>query len=59
MMGMQWGGYQYPWGSAHVLAPLILGVVLLIAFFIWESKLAKNRTYTDGCKPRRWRDTAL
>lgn len=41
MLGMQWGGYQYPWKSAHVLAPLILGVVLLIAFCVWESYGAK------------------
>jgi hypothetical protein len=27
---------QYPWSSAHVLAPLILGVVFLIAFAFWE-----------------------
>ncbi|KAI5809403.1 fungal trichothecene efflux pump [Pyronema omphalodes] len=37
MAGMQWGGYQYPWKSAHVLAPLILGGVLLVAFYLWES----------------------
>ncbi|KAL4917764.1 fungal trichothecene efflux pump-domain-containing protein [Aspergillus aurantiobrunneus] len=36
MAGMQWGGYQYDWGSAHVLVPLILGVVLLICFGFWE-----------------------
>ncbi|GES63147.1 MFS drug efflux pump [Aspergillus terreus] len=36
MAGMQWGGYQYPWSSAHVLAPLILGVAFLIAFAFWE-----------------------
>ncbi|KAL2354515.1 fungal trichothecene efflux pump-domain-containing protein [Cryomyces antarcticus] len=41
MMGMQWGGYQYPWSSAHVLAPLILGVVLLVAFGVWETHGAK------------------
>ncbi|KAI7439056.1 MFS multidrug transporter-like protein, partial [Hortaea werneckii] len=29
MAGMQWGGYQYSWGSAHVLAPLILGAAML------------------------------
>ncbi|KAK5071383.1 hypothetical protein LTR16_009269, partial [Cryomyces antarcticus] len=40
-MGMQWGGYQYPWSSAHVLAPLILGVVLLVAFGVWETHGAK------------------
>jgi hypothetical protein len=27
---------QYPWGSAHNLAPLILGIVFIIAFFVWE-----------------------
>lgn len=42
MMGMQWGGYQYPWSSAHVLAPLILGVVLLVAFVLWEAYGAKH-----------------
>ncbi|KAF1991603.1 MFS multidrug transporter-like protein [Aulographum hederae CBS 113979] len=36
MMALQWGGYQYDWDSAHVLAPLILGVALIIAFFCWE-----------------------
>jgi hypothetical protein len=41
MMGMQWGGYQYPWSSAHVLVPLILGVVLLVAFCV-QQKYAKH-----------------
>lgn len=39
--GMQWGGYQYPWGSVHVLVPLLLGVVLLIAFIVWEGWFAQ------------------
>lgn len=42
MMGMQWGGYQYKWGSAHVLVPLILGAVLLVAFVFWEVYGAKH-----------------
>ncbi|KAF2772653.1 MFS multidrug transporter-like protein [Teratosphaeria nubilosa] len=37
MAGMQWGGYQYSWGSAHVLVPLVLGVAILVAFFLWEA----------------------
>ncbi|KAI4847116.1 MFS general substrate transporter [Aureobasidium sp. EXF-8845] len=41
MAGLQWGGYQYKWSSAHVLAPLILGAVLLIAFCFWEAYGAK------------------
>jgi MFS family permease len=36
LAGLQWGGYQYPWSSAHVLAPLIIGFFLLfVAFPIW------------------------
>jgi len=42
MMGMQWGGYQYPWSSAHVLAPLILGAVMIVAFVFWEAYGAKH-----------------
>ena len=41
MMGLQWGARQYPWSSKHVLVPFILGIVLIIAFFIWELKIAK------------------
>ncbi|KAB8075682.1 fungal trichothecene efflux pump [Aspergillus leporis] len=36
MAGMQWGGYQYAWSSAHVLVPLILGFAFLVIFAIWE-----------------------
>lgn len=38
LAGLQWGGYQYPWKSAHVLAPLILGFFMLfVAFPVWVS----------------------
>ncbi|KAI0174462.1 fungal trichothecene efflux pump [Pestalotiopsis sp. NC0098] len=40
MAGMQWGGYQYPWSSAHVIAPLVLGAALLVVFVVWEAKFA-------------------
>lgn len=32
---------QYSWGSTHVLAPFILGSVILIAFFVYEARFAK------------------
>lgn len=41
MMGLQWGASQYSWGSAHVLAPFIIGCICIVAFFIWELKFAK------------------
>ncbi|EEA26937.1 hypothetical protein TMatcc_004782 [Talaromyces marneffei ATCC 18224] len=36
LAGMQWGGYQYSWKTAHVLVPLILGFFILVAFGFWE-----------------------
>ncbi|MCJ1363734.1 hypothetical protein MMC16_002843 [Acarospora aff. strigata] len=50
MAGLQWGGYQYPWKSAHVLVPLILGVVLLALFCVWESKFAKFPMFPSRLK---------
>ncbi|PSK33560.1 hypothetical protein B9Z65_7447 [Elsinoe australis] len=44
MAGMQWGGYQYPWQSAHVLIPLILGAVMIIAFVVWQ-RFSPNPMY--------------
>ena len=41
MMGMQWGASQYSWGSVHVLVPFIMGIVLIIGFFVWEFLFAK------------------
>ncbi|KAH8695073.1 putative MFS drug efflux pump [Talaromyces proteolyticus] len=37
LAGLQWGGYQYPWKSAHVLVPLILGFLIMVAFGFWEA----------------------
>jgi hypothetical protein len=42
LVALQSGGYTYPWKSAHVLCPLIIGILLIIAFVLWEWKGAKN-----------------
>jgi MFS family permease len=36
IMGLSWGGNMYPWKSAHVIAPIVVGALLLIAFGFWE-----------------------
>jgi hypothetical protein len=41
---------QYPWSSAHVLAPLILGFVMLIAFAFWEIYGAKYPIFPTRLK---------
>ncbi|TAQ90728.1 hypothetical protein B7494_g947 [Chlorociboria aeruginascens] len=50
MAGMQWGGYQYKWSTAHVLAPLILGAALLVAFVFWEAYGAKHPMFPARLK---------
>lgn len=40
MAGIQWGGYQYAWSSAHVLTPMLIGLALFVAFCIYEWKFA-------------------
>jgi len=43
ILAIQWGGTQYSWGSAPVIAPLVVGVVLCIAFFTYEYLLGPGR----------------
>ncbi|KAF4215172.1 hypothetical protein CNMCM5878_008422 [Aspergillus fumigatiaffinis] len=50
LAGMQWGGYQYPWTSAHVLAPLIIGFMILVAFAVWEIYGAKYPIFPTRLK---------
>ncbi|TFY56617.1 hypothetical protein EVG20_g8862 [Dentipellis fragilis] len=42
VIGLTWGGVQFPWTSAKVLVPLILGLVGLCVFIIYEVTLANN-----------------
>lgn len=58
IIALTWGGVRYPWDSYKVLVPLILGIVGLIAFFIYEGfvpsepvvpwELLKHRTSLSG-----------
>ncbi|GFN10866.1 hypothetical protein AtubIFM56815_008436 [Aspergillus tubingensis] len=38
MLGLTWGGGEYVWKSAHVLATLIVGFAVCVAFVLWEWK---------------------
>ncbi|KAI9510085.1 major facilitator superfamily domain-containing protein [Russula earlei] len=41
VIGLTWGGITYPWSSAHVLSPLVIGLVGLCVFIIYEINLCK------------------
>jgi hypothetical protein len=42
LVALQAGGYSHPWTSAYVLAQLIIGILLILAWMVWEWKFAKN-----------------
>ena len=42
MAGITWGGVKYSWTSPRVLAPLIIGLVGMVIFGLYEAKVAKN-----------------
>ncbi|KAL2882156.1 hypothetical protein SGCOL_002421 [Colletotrichum sp. CLE4] len=41
MLGLTWGGGDYPWNSAHVIATLIVGFFVCVGFVFWQWKGAK------------------
>lgn len=40
--GLTFAGVRFPWDSAQVLAPLIIGLVLVAAFILYEAKVPKE-----------------
>ncbi|EKM52295.1 uncharacterized protein PHACADRAFT_176318 [Phanerochaete carnosa HHB-10118-sp] len=58
VLGLTWGGVQFAWTSAQVLVPLILGLIGIVMFLIYEAfvpvnpiipfSLLSNRTSFSG-----------
>ena len=42
LVALQAGGYSHPWTSAYVLATLLIGLLLLVGFVMWELKFCKE-----------------
>ncbi|KAI1805390.1 MFS general substrate transporter [Daldinia bambusicola] len=36
MLGLTWGGSEYPWDSVAVIVTLVLGFLLCVAFVLWQ-----------------------
>lgn len=43
ILGTSWGGSTYPWTSAQVLAPIVVGGVCFALFFVYEYFLEPGR----------------
>ena len=43
VLALTWAGAYYPWADAKVVAPLVIGVVLLSMFMAWEYSLLPGR----------------
>ncbi|KAH6876422.1 trichothecene efflux pump [Thelonectria olida] len=39
LIGLSWGGTQYPWDSAETLCTLLIGVATIAAFVGWQSSV--------------------
>jgi len=37
LLGLQWGGYTYPWRSAAVIVTMTLGLLFILIFGFWEA----------------------
>lgn len=47
IIGLSWAGIQAPWGSAKTLAPVIIGLLTLVAAIIYEAKVPKEPTVSS------------
>ncbi|KEF63531.1 uncharacterized protein A1O9_01509 [Exophiala aquamarina CBS 119918] len=41
LVALQAGGYTHAWKSAYVLAQLIIGILLIASWVVWEARFAK------------------
>ncbi|KAJ7641556.1 iron permease [Roridomyces roridus] len=41
VIGLTWAGIQFSWSSAQVLAPLILGILGLVGFLVYEARFTE------------------
>ncbi|KAL2167835.1 hypothetical protein VTG60DRAFT_702 [Thermothelomyces hinnuleus] len=59
LIGVTWGGAVYPWKSANVIVPLVLGFVGMGLFLAYEWTLAKNPSLPQGAIVERTAATVL
>ncbi|KAL4759667.1 putative MFS drug transporter [Aspergillus foveolatus] len=38
LLGLTWGGGEYPWQSSHVIATIVVGFAVCVLFMLWQWK---------------------
>ncbi|KAL4733517.1 major facilitator superfamily domain-containing protein [Aspergillus similis] len=38
LLGLTWGGGEYPWHSSHVIATIVVGFAVCVLFMLWQWK---------------------
>jgi hypothetical protein len=38
LLGLTWGGGEYPWKSSHVIATIVVGFAVCVLFMLWQWK---------------------
>jgi hypothetical protein len=47
ILGLTWGGATYPWESAAVIVSLVIGGIIIAAFFYWESLFFEGKVLSE------------
>lgn len=56
LLGLNWGGGQYAWSSAAVIAPIVVAGVLYVALAFWEVYMPLQYPILPPKLFRRWRE---
>ncbi len=47
LLALSWGGVQFPWSDPRTLVPLVVGIIALLGFMIYERSYAKDPIVSD------------
>ncbi|KAH7336399.1 hypothetical protein BKA65DRAFT_431983 [Rhexocercosporidium sp. MPI-PUGE-AT-0058] len=53
VLALTWAGSYFPWEDVRIIAPLVVGVVLLIAFAAWEYLLLPGNKLSNRAPTRK------
>ena len=48
VLALTWAGAYYPWSDVKVIAPLVVGAILMLVFLLWEYLLLPGRWLSDN-----------